>query len=111
MIKPRQTIRVNTSSCATSTTTIFRWYRGTDRTTARCNRPDFLEFSYKIPKILIARDNDSRISLFFSQPKFRVYPKAFKPPAHLFLTAQLRNCSTAQLRNCATQETQLLEGF
>ena len=60
-------------------TTIFRWYRGTDRTTARCNRPDFLEFSYKIPKILIARDNDSRISLFFSQPKFRVYPKAFKP--------------------------------
>ena len=61
------------------TTTRSRWYRRTDRTTARCNRPDFLEFSYKIPKILIARDNDSRISLFFSQPKFRVYPKAFKP--------------------------------
>ena len=37
------------------TTTISRWYRRADRTTARCNRPDFLEFSYKIPKILIAR--------------------------------------------------------
>ena len=45
------------------TTTRSRWYRRTDRTTARCNRPDFLEFSYKIPKNLIAPDNDSRISL------------------------------------------------
>ena len=86
--------------------TISRWNRRTDRTTARCNRPDFLEFSYKIPKILIARDNDSRISLFFSQPKFRVYPKAFKP-----LNPLRTSFLTAQLRNRATQETKMLEGF
>ena len=48
------------------TTTRSRWYRRTDRTTARCNRPAFLEFSYKIPKIFWCGCRDIGSALGYS---------------------------------------------
>ena len=35
------------------------------RPTARCDRPNFLEFSYKFPKNFIARENSVSKSRFF----------------------------------------------
>ena len=51
------------------TTTILRWYRRSDRMTARCDRPNFSEFSYKFPKIFIARENSASKSRFFTRPR------------------------------------------